>query len=184
MMWLFMEAHRERLFGRPSMRLLDVAPLKYFSEIFTRQAQIDYLSADLNSPLAMVKMDLTSIQYSDQTFDAIYCSHVLEHILDDGKAMAELFRVLKAGGWAILQVPVRNQEGTYEDPSIRTPEARHRAFGQFDHVRWYGRDYKNRLESAGFKVTIDKFVTGLPDRTVRTFGLDRHEDIYFCQRSA
>src|ERR1041385_5412258 len=94
MMWLYLNAKRQQLFGKPGVRLLEVAPLKVFSDRFKRDRNLDYLSADLSSPLAMVKMDLTSIDYPDNSFDAIYCSHVLEHIPDDRSAMRELFRVL------------------------------------------------------------------------------------------
>ena len=69
-------------------------------------ANLDYISADLESHLAVVKVDITNILYEDNSFDVILCSHVLEHVIDDQKAMRELFRVLKPGGWAILQVPI------------------------------------------------------------------------------
>ena len=103
---------------------------------------IDYLSADLNSPSAMVKMDITNIKYEDNSFDVIICNHVLEHIPDDRKAMSELYRVLKPGGWAILQVPISLLlNKTYEDPTVTTPEEREKVFGQSDHVRIYAKDY-------------------------------------------
>ena len=101
------------------------------------------------------QMDLAHIPFPDGTFDAIICNHVLEHIVDDLKAMAELHRVLKPGGWSILQVPISlSLRTTYEDFSIATPKEREEAFGQNDHVRIYGQDYVSRLERAGFKVNV------------------------------
>ncbi|MEI7981939.1 MAG: methyltransferase domain-containing protein [Bacteroidota bacterium] len=98
-------------------------------------------------------IDITSIPYSEDAFDVIICNHVLEHIPDDLLAMKELYRVLKPGGWAILQVPISKVlQSTYEDDTVNTPEERERVFGQFDHVRIYGQDYRNRLESVGFTV--------------------------------
>ena len=185
MISLYFDSNKSRLFGKPGLRLLEVAPLKRFSKRFSRDPNIDYLSADFASPLAMVRMDLTNIQYPDNHFDAIYCSHVLEHIPDDRKAMQEMNRVLKVGGWAILQVPIDlNKEHTFEDWSIQEPDDRERAFGQSDHVRFYGRDYKDRLEAAGFKVTIDSFVESLSASTIQRFGLDPTEGIYFCEKLA
>ena len=98
-------------------------------------------------------MDITSIEYPDQSFDVIYCSHVLEHVDEDRKAMGEFYRVLKDTGWAILVVPI-SAEATYEDPSLTSPEERMEAFGQADHVRRYGPDYVDRLRQAGFCVRI------------------------------
>jgi predicted SAM-dependent methyltransferase len=151
------------------------------SQLFQKADLVDYLSADLYASNAMVKMDITDIQYSDNTFDVIYCSHVLEHVSDDRKAMREFHRVLKPRGWAILQVPIV-AETTFEDSTVIHPEERRRLFGQHDHVRQYGLDYKERLISAGFSVTVDGFVRELNNRTVRRLGLIRNEDVYFCRK--
>lgn len=144
-------------------------------------SNLDYISADLNSPMAMVKMDITNILYEDNSFDVILCSHVLEHVVDDRKAMRELFRVLKPGGWGILQVPILRDK-TFEDPSIVSPEDRERIFGQKDHVRIYGRDYKDRLEEAGFTVKVDGYVRELGDDKIKKHGLSEDQDIYFCAK--
>jgi ubiquinone/menaquinone biosynthesis C-methylase UbiE len=126
---------------------------------------------------------LTAIQYPDNSFDAIYCSHVLEHIPDDRAAMRELFRVLKPGGWAILQVPLDStRETTYEDPSITSFEARERAYWQADHVRLYGRDYTAKLESTGFRVRVDWFVKTFTEGQIHRFGLDKSEGIHWCEK--
>lgn len=126
-------------------------------------------------------MDLTMTPWRDASFDAILCNHVLEHIPDDRQAMRELFRVLRPGGWAILQVPMDTRRATtFEDPTIVSPKARERAFGQADHVRIYGLDYKARLESVGFVVSVDPFVRELPVAVRTRFALTPEEDVYFC----
>jgi SAM-dependent methyltransferase len=173
---------RTDLFDGRRKKMLHVAPEEQLSTLFASAPGINYLSADLLSPKAMIRMDITDIQYPDETFDVIYCSHVLEHVNDDRKAMRELHRVLRTGGWAILQVPIPTAEATYEDPTITSPKARKLAFGQKDHVRRYGADYKDRLEDAGFSVEVDGFVRDLDNRTVARFGLMRSEDVYRCTR--
>lgn len=118
--------------------MLHVAPEPSFGVIFSKSKYIDYLSADLYDKSVMVKMDITDIQYPENYFDIIFCSHVLEHVLDDKKAMREFLRVLKPTGWAVLQVPIMAMK-TIEDPSITDPDERLRVFGQHDHVRRYGK---------------------------------------------
>jgi SAM-dependent methyltransferase len=169
------------LFDGNRKKMLHVAAEPQLSRLFQKVAYIDYLSADLSAANAMVQMDITDIHYADNIFDVIYCSHVLEHVPNDRKAMREFRRILKPNGWAILQVPIR-ADITLEDPTVLTPEARERLFGQFDHVRQYGSDYKDRLIDAGFTVLVDRFVRELDDRAIRRFGLKRSEDIYFCRK--
>jgi SAM-dependent methyltransferase len=131
----------------------------------------------------MLRMDITRISLTDNQFDCVICYHVLEHIPDDQKAMRELFRVLKPGGWAILQSPIDfNHDKTFEDPSIVSPDERERFFGQNDHVRIYGRDYKDRLEKAGFVVKVDDYVQQLGDSAIKKYGLMRDEKIHFCSK--
>lgn len=139
-------------FDSTPKRFLHIAPEKSLGKIFASACGSGYLSADLNDPTAMEKMDITDIRHPDDSFDAIYCSHVLEHVPDDRKAMRELCRVLRPSGFAILNVPVLIKE-TFEDPSIVDPVDRQRVYGHFDHVRNYGRDYKDRLVESGFEVT-------------------------------
>lgn len=132
-------------------RILHVAPERPVADILSHVPGVSYLSADLSGKGVMVQMDLTDIQYSGASFDLIVCSHVLEHIPDDSKAMAEMFRVLSPGGVALIQVPLYG-DSTYEDFSITSEEGRLAAFGQKDHVRKYGSDIDGRLRGAGFDV--------------------------------
>jgi SAM-dependent methyltransferase len=170
-------------FFKDSLKVLDIAPTQFFREKCKSLPNLDYLSADISSPLAMLRMDITRISLTDNQFDCVICYHVLEHIPDDQKAMRELFRVLKPGGWAILQSPIDfNQDKTFEDPSIVSPDERERFFGQNDHVRIYGRDYKDRLEKAGFVVKVDDYVQQLGDSAIKKYGLMRDEKIHFCSK--
>ena len=178
--WLFLNQETD-LFLLPKKRMLHVAPEFCFEGVFSRHAAIEYISVDLASPAAMLKMDLTDMYFTDNTFDVIYASHILEHIEDDRKAMRELYRVLKPGGWAILQVPIEpEREATYEDPAIRSPEARERAFGQADHVRIYGNDYYERLQAAGFQVSQKRIPEQSDAALLHKFGLDQEETMTFC----
>ena len=168
-----------------NVRLLHVAPERNLSKAFSKHRNIDYLTADINpnagSGQVMVKMDITDIQYDDDSFDAIVCCHVLEHVLDDRKAISEFYRTLRPGGWAILQVPVAlSLDTTIEDPTATTREARERVFGQANHVRLYGKDYKNRLEEAGFSVEEFEW-TKSNERyggPTNRYGLNENEVIY------
>jgi SAM-dependent methyltransferase len=180
MMWLYF-CHETDLLLSGHKKMLHIAPESCFTEELKKSPHIDYLSADLNNP-AMVKMDVTDIQYPDNSFDVIYCSHVLEHVQNDRKAMKEFARVLSPNGWAILQVPIEADK-TFEDPSVTDPKERERLFGQYDHVRLYGIDYKERLEEAGFLVDViaylDKFNT--EDKYHYGLNIDK-DDIYLCQK--
>jgi SAM-dependent methyltransferase len=182
LLFLFLKS-KTNLFSQP-LKLLHLAPEKPLSDIFIKHKNIDYLTADLNPEQVMIQMDITAIQFPDNTFDAILCNHVLEHIPDDRKAMNELYRVLKPGGWAILQVPVsRILEQTYEDFTITSPQEREKHFGQKDHVRIYGKDYSRRLQEAGFKVEIYKWTL---DNSFRNdgnrFGLNHEETVFYCTK--
>lgn len=178
---------RTNLFDGKPKRMLHVAPEAFLTPIFRAAPNIDYLSGDLNpgNPAigeAMVKLDVTDIHYPDNSFDVIYCSHVLEHVPDDRRAMREMARVLKPGGWALIAVPVI-RDRTFEDPNVTTPAERERVYGQFDHVRAYGRDFVDRLSESGFDVTVDTFAYSLTQDLVRKEGLSR-EDIYICRKHA
>ena len=173
---------RVRLFGVRGINLLDVAPDEFlYDKVFSR-TQIEYISIDI-SPARRPTLitSVTNLAIPECSFDAMICYHVLEHILDDVKAMQELYRVLKPGGWAILQVPIW-AEKTVEDPTV--PKERYAAvYGHPDHVRRYGLDYQERLVSAGFKVCLDDYVRRLPPDFIRRYSLFRTEDIYLCEKA-
>jgi SAM-dependent methyltransferase len=168
---------------RERLRVLHVAPEDCLQPLLERAPNLTYVSMDRSAGSAMVATDLTRLAFRDDAFDVILCSHVLEHIPDDGRAMRELYRVLRPGGWAILQVPEdASRERTYEDWSVTDPAERERVFGQWDHVRLYGRDYPERLREAGFAVDVVEFVAKLPAEVVRAAGLDPHERIHHCRK--
>ena len=128
-------------------------------------------------------MDVTNIGFADNTFDVIICNHVLEHIINDQKAIAEFYRVLKPNGWAILQVPISmSLKKTYEDYSVNLPKQREKIFGQRDHVRIYAKDYINRLEDSGFDVSIYNFVKEFGESIVDKHGLIKNENLYICSK--
>jgi ubiquinone/menaquinone biosynthesis C-methylase UbiE len=168
-----------------STKLLHVAPEERVKEILSSKKNLDYLTADLHSKNVRIKMDITDIQFSDNSFDAIICNHVLEHIIDDRKAIAELHRVLKPEGWAILQVPMSlSLDRTFEDFSITTAKGREEAFGQHDHVRIYAVDYEARLSSAGFKVNVFKWIEEAESfgGHKNMFGLNEDECVYVARK--
>lgn len=164
------------------LNVLQFAPEYSTIRLMRKYGHIKYFSADLYSRFAEYKMDILDIKFESNFFNAVLCQHVLEHIEDDIKAMKELFRVLKPGGWAILQVPVRETVKTFENPAYKTPEDRLKFYGQSDHVRIYGWDYKERLESAGFKVEVIDYPGELGPEAIERYGLDKDEKVYFCTR--
>lgn len=166
-----------------SKKLLHFAPELCLERTFRSHPELDYVSADLELPRAMEKIDMTNIDRADGEFNVILCSHVLEHIPDDSKAMRELYRVLSSDGWAILQVPMDlNRKETYEDFSITSPTERSIHFGRFDHCRIYGVDYKDRLEGAGFTVIVDDYVKSFSNEKIQKYGFDESEYIYLCKK--
>ena len=174
---------RTALFEGQSKDFLHVAPEPAFATIFSNAAGDGYLSADLLAEHVMEKMDITDIRHPDESFDAIYCSHVLEHVPDDRKAMREFYRVLRPSGWAILNVPITADE-TFEDPSVTDPKERERLFGQDDHVRRYGPDYKDRLEEAGFHVTVYTPQDAFSGEEIERQGMANGAagEIYYCTK--
>ena len=171
------------LFDGQSKKFLHVAPEPEFEKIFSKAAGSGYLTVDLNPEGVMERMDITDIHYPEDSFDIIYCSHVLEHVPDDCKAIREFFRVLRPSGWAVLNVPV-TADVTYEDPSITDPDERLRLFGHPDHVREYGPDYIDRLEDAGFIVTVSSPESVLSPAEIERQGLTNGAagEIYYCKK--
>ncbi len=171
-------------FFQDALKVLHVAPEACFHKRFAALPNLSYTTADLDSPLAHILLDVTDMKkISDKTYDVVLCSHVLEHVSDDRKAMREICRILKPGGWAILQVPIF-EGNTFEDPAIVTAEERIKHYGQEDHRRRYGLDYKDRLAAAGFDVSVDTYVKTLGKKAVEKYGLDNSEDIYLCTKKS
>jgi len=176
-------AKEGRLDRRPQ-RILHFAPEYMIARMLSNQPGLEYVPVDIQpahfADIPNIRcVDVANIPYSDNSFDAIICSHVLEHVPDDRCAMRELYRVLTPGGWAILQVPIATKlEHTQEDPSVKDPSERERRFGQDDHVRIYGADYVARLTSAAFRV--ERFVPSKRwgERQVRALRLNPREDLF------
>ncbi len=180
LLWLFLR-ERTDLFERPQ-RLLHFAPEAVFRRHLSARPGLHYVSADLSPGRAALRCDIRRIPLADASFDALLCNHVLEHVPDDRRAMAELCRVLRPGGWAILQVPIRSAlEQTLEAPPTSTPREREHLFGQSDHLRQYGPDYAERLRAAGFEVSLERFDRAVGKERCLRHGLKR-EAIHFCRR--
>ena len=180
LIYLYLRDETDLLAGKRWANILHIAPAPRLARIVKGNVRGRYTSAALAPGRTDVQMDLTDIQYLDNEFDIILCVHVLEHIEDDAKAMAELYRVLRPGGWALLQVPLsRKLTETLEDPGVCTPEQRYAAYGQRDHMRIYAeRDYVERLRAAGFRVEFYNAATWLGPDSVRRYGLDHRETLY------
>ena len=146
-------------------------------------SHLDYITTDLNSPIADVKADICDLPFDSDSMDFIICNHVLEHIPDDTTAMQELYRVLKPGGTAVLQVPYKaSLDSTFEDDTITDKEERTRIFGQYDHVRVYGMDYFKKLESVGFKVDAVDYTGKMTPEEIDRFRLPAGELIPVCRK--
>ncbi len=182
LLWLFLI--RKLGIGQTPIKLLHIAPEATVGSKLQAMPNIEYLSGDLDPDLAMVKLDVTAINLPDESFDAILCNHVLEHIPDDRLAMSELLRVLKPGGRAVLQVPIAlNLKTTIEDPSCDDEEERLRRFGQIDHFRVYARaDYVSRLQSVGWLVEEVDFVRELSEAEIEKYRVSRDEIIFLCRK--
>ncbi len=174
LLWLFLK--NKTGFFTDSLKVLHIAPEQCFYHRFRKMKNIIYTTADLNSPLADIKLDVQKMPIDENTFDIVICNHVLEHVPDDRKAMREILRVLKPGGFAILQVPMdMTLETTYENPDIITPEEREIHFRQKDHLRLYGRDYLQRIEECGFYVRDGNYLEQLDDAVIQKYRLPSDE---------
>lgn len=179
LLWLYIK-NKTDFFSAP-LKVLHIAPEQAFLKNFKKQKNLDYITADLYSPLADVKADITNLPFKTNEFDVIFCNHVLEHILDDTKAMQELYRVLKKGGWGIFQIPQDlNREFTYEDSNIIDPKERSIHFGQYDHVRVYGKDYFDKLRKVGFQVTPIDYSEHLSSELFKRYCLTKGELLPVC----
>ncbi len=186
LLWLWLL--RESDLGRGAValpRLLHIAPevalRDKFRKMYAREPE-RYLTADLESPLADMHFDVQQIPLPDGSFDVVICNHILEHVEDDNRALGELHRILRRGGWGVLLSPVeRERERTFEDDSITDPDERTRIFGQYDHRRIYGRDYGERLARAGFEIYEIDYYGSLPERERQLYAL-KDELLYVVRK--
>jgi len=174
LLWLYLNSNSN--IESQFLNVLHVAPEQVFFKKFKKFKNWTYTTTDLNSPLADIKADLCNLPFKDETYDLILCNHVLEHIIDDIKAMKEIYRVLKTGGKAILQIPLdMEKEESYEDHTIINPKDRSKHFGQYDHVRIYGMDFFKKLSNIGFRYEKIDFTSKLSDRDIIKYGLIKGE---------
>ncbi len=181
LLWLYFK-NRSDLFIKPQ-KMLHIAPEQCFLKRFKKIKTLDYTTGDLESPIADIHFDIRDIPLEDNLYDFVMCNHVMEHIDDEQKAIKEILRILKPGGKAILQVPLDySREKTFEDPSITGRKEREEIFGQYDHLRVYGRDYNKRLEMAGFKVDVNNFVNSFSAEQRNKYRLMENEMIYIAYK--
>ncbi len=182
LMWLYLKDHSD-FFSKENLNVLHIAPEQCFHKRFKQQKNLNYLTGDLVSPIADMHFDLHDIPLEDNRFDVIFCNHVMEHVEDPIQCMKELHRVMKHGGWAIMQVPQDfSRAETYEDSSITTPEEREKYFWQKDHVRLFGRDYPQWLERAGFKVDVFDKESNIGPEMLERYRLSKEEVLYIARK--
>ncbi len=176
LLWLYLQ--NETDFFTAEKSVLHFAPEQCFLKRFRNLKNLNYTTTDLESPIADVKADICNLPFEDNSYDIILCNHVLEHIPDDTKAMQELYRVMKPGGYGIFQIPQDfNRETTFEDDSITDKKERAAIFGQYDHVRIYGLDYFEKLRDIGFRVEEVDYSNKLSTSDVEKFCLANGEII-------
>lgn len=181
LIWLYLK--NETDFFTAKKKVLHMAPEQCFLDIFKNLKNLNYTTADLYSPIVDVKADILNLPFKDNSFDIVFCNHVLEHIEDDAKAIKELHRVLRPGGMGIFQVPQDlSLEKTYEDFNITSKEERRKHFGQYDHVRVYGKDYFDRLRKVGFKVNEVNYSKQISTELVDKYRLTKNEILPVCYK--
>jgi len=183
LLWLYLKNETD-FFVSPK-KVLHFAPEQAFYKRFRKLKNLDYTTIDLNSPLADIKADICNLPFKNNLFDIILCNHVLEHIADDTKAMQELYKILKPKGMAILQIPQDlSREKTFEDNTITNPKERAKIFGQYDHLRIYGRDYFDKLRNVGFVVIEENYTEKISPENIDKYRLTKGEIIPVCFKKA
>ena len=183
LMWLFLRDDTEFFISKEKIKTLHIAPEQCFLDLFRKQNNLEYITSDLESPIADVKADICNLPFDDNSFDVVFCNHVLEHIMDDTKAMQELYRVLKKGGFGIFQIPQDlSREKTFEDNTITNRRERAEIFGQYDHVRVYGRDYFKKLRSVGFEVDEIDYTKKITEEKLEKYCLMKNEILPVCYK--
>ena len=181
LLWLYLR--NETSFFNDKLKVLHFAPESALMNRFKKLKNLSYDTIDLNSPIADIKADICNLPFLNNSYDFILCNHVLEHIIDDNKAMGELYRVLKKNGIGIFQVPMDyNRDTTYEDFSVKNIKERKKLFGQYDHVRIYGLDFFDRLQKAGFKVEKCEYTSKFSKEDIFKYCLPIKEIIPVCRK--
>ncbi len=183
LIWMYLQ--QETDFFKTPLQVLHIAPEVCFMKRFEKQHGARYITTDIESPLAKVKADIHQLPFADNTFDAVLCNHVLEHVADDIQAMREIKRVLKPGGWAILQVPFFSPvpETTFEDNTITDKREREKIFGQDDHVRKYGQDYASRINASGLVAEKNNFAQTLSKEIIARASIMENEVLYIGKKT-
>jgi SAM-dependent methyltransferase len=183
LMWLFLKDETNFFTSTKKLKVLHIAPEQCFLDLFKKQKNLEYITSDLESPIADVKADICDLPFKENEFDVVFCNHVLEHIPDDTKAMQELYRVMKKGGFGVFQIPQDlSRDVTFEDNSITDKDERAKIFGQYDHVRVYGKDYFNKLRSVGFKVDEVDYTKKIDSKQIERFCLMKGEILPICYK--
>ena len=183
LMWLFLKDNTSFFTATKKIKVLHIAPEQCFLDIFRKQQNLNYITSDLESPIADVKADICDLPFKENEFDVVFCNHVLEHISNDTKAMQELYRVLKPGGFGIFQIPQDLSKAiTFADNTITDRKERAKLFGQYDHVRVYGRDYFDKLRSIGFKVDEVDYTKKITLEKIEEFCLMQNEILPVCYK--
>ena len=183
LMWLFLRDNTNFFTATKKIKVLHIAPEQCFLDIFRKQQNLNYITSDLESPIADVKADICDLPFKENEFDVVFCNHVLEHVPNDTKAMQELYRVLKPGGFGIFQIPQDLSKAiTFEDNTITDRKERAKVFGQYDHVRVYGRDYFDKLRSIGFKVDEVDYTKKITLNKIEKYCLMKNEILPVCYK--
>jgi SAM-dependent methyltransferase len=174
LIWLYLKD--KTTFFNQTLKVLHIAPEQCFKERFKKLSNLNYITADLNSPIADFRCDVQNLPFNDNDFDMVICNHVLEHVDNDILAMQEILRVMKYGAIAILLVPVDfSRIETYEDPTIISPRERAKHFMQYDHKRLYGTDFPQRLEKVGFVISDRNFLDEIAEEVRIHYALPKSE---------
>ena len=183
LMWLFLKDNTNFFTATKKFKVLHIAPEQCFLDIFRKQQNLNYITSDLESPIADVKADICDLPFKENEFDIVFCNHVLEHISNDTKAIQELYRVLKPGGFGIFQIPQDLSKAiTFEDSTITDSKERAKLFGQYDHLRVYGRDYFNKLRSIGFEVDEVDYTKKITLDKIEKYCLMKNEILPVCYK--
>lgn len=181
LMWLYLK--EKTPFFHQSLKVLHVAPEQCFLKRFKKLNNLEYYTADMESPIADYKLDIQNIPFENNSYDIVICNHVLEHVPDDKKAMSEIYRILKPGGFAILQVPVDfHRQKTFEDNTITDKKERAKIFGQYDHVRVYGIDYPELLKESGFIIDEPNFLDVLEEELKIKYSINYSDFMFSCKK--